>query len=206
MVSAAVVAFGVSVQAQDVQSFSTCGPLSNHYGPYDYRTDKGKLVIVDNAHFTPEVEALLRGSTGDLNKDINYTLRTSPNHHRALLAVSRLALKTGNPQPRGFDWPLECYFERALRFRQDDTVARMIYAQHLGNTKRVEEATKQIDRALAESTDNPLTQYNAGLLFFDMGLHDQALNQAHLAAKMGLQRPELQNMLKKANRWRDAAQ
>ena len=46
---------------------SDCGALQLHrpgqYGPYDYRTDKSKLDIVEDYHFTPAVEALVRGST-----------------------------------------------------------------------------------------------------------------------------------------------
>src|SRR4051812_47506028 len=61
-----------------------CGSLANPYGPFDYRTSKDKLDIVEGAHFTPDVETLRSGSTGSLGADIDYTLRTSPNHHRAL--------------------------------------------------------------------------------------------------------------------------
>ena len=52
--------------AQDQSAnISSCGALfsSGQYGPYDFRTDKEKLPIVLGAHFTPEVEALIRGKT-----------------------------------------------------------------------------------------------------------------------------------------------
>ena len=35
-----------------------CGSLKNGYGPFDYRTQKGNLVIVEEYHFQPQVEFL----------------------------------------------------------------------------------------------------------------------------------------------------
>jgi hypothetical protein len=193
----------VGANAQLQMPANACGSLANHYGPFDYRTEKGKLIIVESAHFTPVVEALVGSATGDMNKDIDYTLRTSPNHHRALITISKLTQRTANPQPTGFQFPLECYFERAVRFKPDDTIARLIFAQHLGRTKRVDDAQKQIDAALSLSEENALTQYNAGLILFEMGVHGRALKQAHVAMKMGFTRTELQDMLKKANQWQE---
>ena len=56
----------VPALAQDQSAnISSCGALfsSGQYGPYDFRTDKQQLPIVLGAHFTPEVEALIRGTT-----------------------------------------------------------------------------------------------------------------------------------------------
>src|SRR5688500_20384658 len=43
--------------------------------------DKDKIYIVEKYHFTPEVAALIRGSTSKLPGDIHYTLRHIPNHY-----------------------------------------------------------------------------------------------------------------------------
>ena len=70
-----------------------CGPMSQpmQYGPYDYRIDKDKLPIVEIAHFTAQVESLLRGqSMASFAGDISYTLQRFPNHHRALMSVMRM--------------------------------------------------------------------------------------------------------------------
>ena len=59
--------------AQEVQG--GCGSLTQTWGPFDYRPDryipettfrshKALLAIVEDAHFTPEVEILVRGKTG----------------------------------------------------------------------------------------------------------------------------------------------
>ena len=57
-----------------------CGPLANGYGPYDARKDPDKLPIVLGAHFTPQVEMLIKATTGYIGGDIDYTLRAIPNH------------------------------------------------------------------------------------------------------------------------------
>ena len=77
-----------------------CGTLENHYGPFDYRTQRDKLQIVEKYHFTPSVEALTRGaSTTKLAGDISYLMNTSPNHHRGLWAIMRLVGKGKVPTP-----------------------------------------------------------------------------------------------------------
>ena len=200
-----VLGFAATVaQAQDSGESNACGPLSGiHYGPYDYRTEKGRLRIVDTAHFTPVVEALVSGATGDLNKDIDYTLHAAPNHHRALVSLMRLAARSKAVQLRGFQWPFACYFDRAVRFAPDDVIVRMLYAQFLGQNKRVEDAVRQLNFAIKLAPENAITQYNVGLVFMELGQHDRALEQAHLALKMGYTRAELTDSLKKVNRWKE---
>ena len=80
-----------------------CGQLGNAYGPFDYRTHKKELEIVEGEHFTPEVERLERGNRSGVNPggDIDYTLRASPNHHRALKAMMDLSRKEKRDPPVG---------------------------------------------------------------------------------------------------------
>ncbi|KPF52355.1 hypothetical protein D621_11655 [beta proteobacterium AAP51] len=210
MAGAALAALGLVVAcgSASAQSGNRCGNLviPGHYGPFDYRTSRQALEIVERHHFTPIVEALIGGSTGDLAADMNYMLKSSPNHHRALVSLSRLADKTAAPQMRNFEWPFDCYFERAVRFRPDDQVVRMIYAQYLGKRKRVSEAVVHLNAAIAIEPENPFTQYNAGLIFLEIGEHARALEQAHKAKKLGFPRTELQDSLKKSGHWTDPAQ
>lgn len=199
-----VLAIGMgSVQtfAQSVRL--TCGSLQNHYGPYDYRTDKNKLAIVEGAHFTPPVEALIRGSTTSTGPagDIVYTLQTFPNHHRALLAIMRFGEKVKSAHPTGLPLPIECYFERALRFRPDDLVARMIYTTFLSKNNRNPEAMQQLELVTAAAQDNAFTYYNIGLIYFDMKSYDKSLTNAHKAYALGFGSPELRDQLKSAGKW-----
>ena len=182
-----------------------CGSLTNHYGPFDYRTERtGRLRIVEGAHFTPEVEAVIRGHTSAyVGDDLSFTLRTSPNHHRALLAAVRLGERTKSPQPPHLEFSIECYFDRAIRFQPDDTVVRSLYAQYLGKSGRAAEAAKQLQTATALAKDNPLTHYNIGLVYFELKDYDHALAQAHKAAELGYVRPELPDRLKQVGKWQE---
>ena len=94
-----------------------CGALTNSYGPFDYRTSKAELKIVEDYHFTPDVETLRHGNTATVGGDIDYTLRASPNHHRALMSMVNLAVRTKSDKPLGPRLTVDCYFDRAMRQR-----------------------------------------------------------------------------------------
>jgi tetratricopeptide (TPR) repeat protein len=186
-----------------LEETNPCGPLSQgHYGPFDYRTaSRGQKDIVENAHFRRDTYLNLKGTTGPAGGDINYTLRSFPNHHRALDAMQRLAAFEKADPPRGAMYTVECYYERALRFVPNDQVVRLLYVNFLIKRGRKEEAGKHLEYIVSTTPDQALTQYNAGLLYADMGAWDQALVQAHRALAMGLLKPELKHRLEKENRW-----
>lgn len=201
-VLAATVPFATVARAQS--NFSSCGSLDNPYGPFDYRLQKGKLNIVEQYHFTPNVESLVSGkSSTHVGGDLDYTLRASPNHHRALMAMMRLGEKLKTPQPQGLSYSVECYFERALRFRPDDGIVRMIYATYLFRNNREPEALKQLGLASESAGDNPFTHYNIGLIYLDLKKYDQALAQAHTAYGLGFVQPALREQLKKLGKWKE---
>ncbi|XVJ68853.1 MAG: ABC transporter permease [Rhizobacter sp.] len=197
-----------------------CGSLNNTFGPFDYRPDKYKAAPGDNephaeklrlvhiAHFRPEMEALIRGGQGvrsEVGPEFDYTLRAFPNHHRALVALIRLAEKQNSLQPRGMRYSVECWFERALRFMPDDTIARMIYVSFLIKQNRTADAKAQLDIAERTAEDNPLTQYNIGMMHFELKNYDKALLQAHKAYAAGVLMPDLKIRLEGAGQWKEAA-
>lgn len=186
---------------------SACGDLKTHYGPFDYRTDRDKLDIVDQNHFTPEVEALIRGkSSVRLGQDLAYTLSAFPNHHRALMSVMRYGQKLKSPQPEDLPYSVECYFQRALRFRPDDTVARMIYATFLSTNGRSADALRELEQVGKIAGDNSFTYYNLGLIYLDMKEYEKALTQAHKAMALGFNRMGLRDKLMEAGKWRAPAE
>lgn len=198
------VAFSAPASAQQ-QTFSACGPLANAYGPYDYRVDRGNtLAIVENVHFTTRIEQLAGGETGSVGSELDYTLRAFPNHHRALIALVRLGKKAKSVKPTGLNWTIECYFDRALRFRPDDTTVRMLYANFLFENSRSAEGNAQLERTAMLAADNPFTHYNVGLIYFEQRNFDKALEEAGKAYSLGFQRPELRDKLKAAGKWNDA--
>ena len=197
-----------------------CGPIEgNHYGPYDYRPDhfvgrpgdqethSYKRMLVDGAHFTPRVENLIGaqsgGQVGPPGADLNYTLRAFPNHHRALMAVMRYGEKKKSEKPAGLSMVIECYFERAARFKPDDTIVKMLYATYLIKHNRVPEAVGQLERATVLAKDAAFTHYNIGLVYFDMKNYGKALVQAHEAIALGFPRTELRDLLKGVNQWQE---
>ena len=181
-----------------------CGdPFRNHFGPWDYRSArKEDLRIVENAHFTPRIEQLQPGERV-LADDLSYALNVFPNHHRALIAITRLAEREKTEKPEKSHHVIDCWYDRAVRFRPDDTVVRVLYAQYLGKQKRAADATSQLDTAVTFAKDNPFSHYNIGLMFFELGNHERALAQAHKALELGLPRPDLANLLKRDGKWRE---
>ncbi|HEX2013263.1 MAG TPA: ABC transporter permease [Roseateles sp.] len=186
------------------QDDNTCGPLTSSYGPFDYRLERnGQLKVVDAHHFTSEVEGLLRGKTGSIGGDIDYVLHTSPNHHRALISLQRYAAKLRLPRVPDMRYSVDCFFERALRFKRDDQVARMIFVTHLLATQRADMARGELATVAAAAGDNAFTHYNLGLLYFEIKDYDKALEHAHRSQALGLQRPDLRDKLTQAGRWQE---
>lgn len=204
---AAVVALAAFTLAWPVAAQTSrtggCGDLANgSNGPFDYRSARrDQVALVEAYHFTPEVESLIRGKSAQIGADINYVLLAFPNHPRALLAMMRLGEKQRTPSPPGAAYSVECYFERALRFREDDNVARMTYATFLSRNARAPEATQQLDRVASNAGDNAFTHFNAGLLYFELKQYDKALARAHAAMALGLPRTELREQLKRVGQW-----
>lgn len=183
-----------------------CGPIESGSGPWDYRVDKQYLPLVENAHFTSLVENLVRGKTGEsVGPDLDYTLARFPNHHRALVAVSKLYDKKLPEAVTRLPRPTECYFERAVRFRKNDTVVRLLYAQFLAKVGRSGEAAGQLQVAAALQPESAITQRNVGLLYLEMKAYDQALAQAHIVARLDPAETVLRQALERAKRWREPA-
>lgn len=181
-----------------------CGEPHNLYGPFDYRTAQAnQRFIVENAHFTRGVETLTKSGTGSFGHDIGYALAVFPNHPRAILTMERLAAKQKSDPPEGADMTVECYYARGMLFSPDDLVFRMLYVSYLTRRDRLDEAHRFLAYVVEQSPESPLTQFNAGLLYFDMKDYDKALVQAHRAMALGMTRTDLRDRLNSVGRWKD---
>ena len=146
------ICFLVAVPAYS-QSFMQCGPLENGYGPFDYTNPQHyseKLPIVDDNHFTAEVESFqghnkCGGNGCELASDIDYTLRAFPNHHRALITMARYHIQGLHKSRRPMNYTAECYFDRAFRFKEDDSTVRMVYGYFLSKSGDAQKALKQYE-------------------------------------------------------------
>lgn len=182
-----------------------CGALDNAYGPFDYRVaSQDKKQLVEGAHFTREVEQLIRGknSNGPAG-DLDYTLRVFPNHPRALKSMMEHSFRTKLEQPYGATWPVWCYFDRAIRFQPEDGQVKMLYAMYLKRKGRLEESANQLERAQEYLGDNANLLYNMGLIYLDLGDFEKSLEYAHKAYSMGFPLEGLRNRLKRAGKWKE---
>jgi len=182
-----------------------CGPVygSGWVGPYDYRSVARHLLVeIERRHFTPRVELLTRGENNNTpNGDLNYTLMAVPNHHRALVSTVKLSSRLKQDVLPDFSYPMECYFERALRFKPDDRVVHGLYTEWLIKRRRIDEATSRLGEAEAMAGDNPLSHYTLGLLYLEAGLSDKALIQAHRAMALGWTQTGLADRLRGIGKW-----
>ena len=185
-----------------VASPGLCGPLENAFGPLDYRTVDGQSkYLVESAHFPPQVETLRAGMTGAIGADIDYTLRAIPNHPRALMAMVRLGDRHKSTQPPGARYPVECYFDRAVRFTPDDPMVRVLYGDYLAKRDRPNEAREHLAIAEANGSDNAQIVYNLGLAYFELKDYEKAASFAKKANEMGVEFPGLQQRLQRAGKW-----
>lgn len=199
------VVFSPAVHAE-VRDNVNCGivagqPLNNGargYGPYDASNpaNADKMTIVLNAHFTRDVEQLVKGATStNLIHDIDYTLRALPNYHRALLAMSKYFRLNGKAAFSGFYTP-ECYFKRALHMQPKDGQVYAIYAIHLHLSGKLTEAELHYQTALNLAKNKIEIHYNYGLLLFDKGDYAASKAQAEIAYQSGYPLQGLKRKLK----------
>lgn len=182
-----------------------------------------RIKLVENVHFTPKVEQLIRGHTEeDPLGDISYTLTRFPNHTRALWALSRYWRMTGTEKSwrnygdpikrsslimaevRGWPPTAECAFDRAIRFKPNDSAVRMVFGMHLHVTGKQTEALEQYKEAERLGLNSTEFRYNRGLLHFDMGNFDAARKDAQAAYAKGYPLPGLKDKLKGVGQWEEA--
>lgn len=186
------------LQAQEVPG---CGTLRNAYGPFDFRSSTNKrenLPIVEQFHFTPEVESLRRGASGTVLGDLRYTLRAFPNHHRALAAIARYAVEGGRFPADDMIPTAECYFDRAIAFVPDDGAVHAIYGSYLQKTGEKTRAREEYETALRLSPESVEINYLAGLYFVDVGDLARAKQLAQVAYDGGYPLPGLKNKIEAA--------
>lgn len=179
-----------------------CGDLTNGFGPYDYREPPAdSLYLVEMAHYTEEVAAGVKGNTGTVGGDLDYTLRAFPNHVKALTSMAMVAARTKVNQLPGAKYPVECYFERAVRFKPDDGMAWGAYGKYLYGIGQAERAMPMLKKAYDMAPDNPSVNYNLGIAYFRAKQYDLAVKHARIAYQHDFPLDGLRNMLVGARKW-----
>lgn len=193
----------LATSAALAQGAADCGnPFVNAYGPFDYRTaTPEQRNLVESYHFTPGVESLRAGATGSIASDIDYTLRAFPNHPRALMAMVRLSQHQKNAKPKGANFSVDCYIDRALAFRPDDVTVREVRGIYLSMIGMHAQAIKDFEAVVAEKPDNGNAHYNLGLAYFELKNFDRARVEAKTARELKFPLDGLQRKLKAAGEW-----
>lgn len=205
----AIASWLLALPPASVQAQSVCGRIgegSVTTGPYDYRTDRKEVEFIEGNHFQPQVQALIGGVSGRIGDELNYLLTHVPNDHKALLVLMTYGEKLKWAPAPGLRYSYECYYERALRWRNDDAIAHMIYATYLNKFARTKEALEQLAYASKLPEATGFTQYNIGLIYLDMKQYELALAQAQKAQALGFERAELRDGLKAVGKWRESPQ
>lgn len=204
-----IICLGASVLSQAVAQSNTgnCGSLDNHFGPYDYtnRSHRSQhLALVEKHHFPDRLFQLKgAGDGGSMGLDIDYTLRAFPNHHRALDAMSRLSIREGRPSPRHANYTIDCYFERAMRWRPNDAVVYLVRGIHLQRAGRLDDAIARLRQGIERAPNHPEIHYNLGLFLAQKGDYAGARRHARIAYRLGYPLPGLRNRLQRAGEWHD---
>ncbi len=178
-----------------------CYETANGYGPYDYTSSdvrETKLPIVERFHFTPDVENLVKGQSSSVNGDLNYTLRASPNHHRALMAMMNYKLL--HPADPNSTDAMECYLTRAITFAPKDATVRLIAGIYYKRLGKLDAALEQMDAAYTLDSSSANVAYNLGLLYFEKKDLDKAEQYAKQAYDAGFPLKGLRQKLVKAGR------
>lgn len=205
-ISFCLIGCALVVASGSLHAANYCGDLKSNYGPYDFRDRaSGKLEVVENAHFTPSVEAGTGGSTSYVGADLSYTLVAIPNHHRALAAVANISLREKTVQLHGAKYPTECYFVRAIQFAPDDGVARAAYGNYLSALGKSDQAITMFRYAVELEPDNPTFNYNLGVLYMKTKQYDKAAEYADKAYGLGFPLQGLRNQLAEVRKTTPAA-
>ena len=185
-----------------------CGSLerSDGFGPYDYRDSEAKLKklpIVERYHFTENVKQFRKENDILPGNHLDFTLRAFPNHAPALQLMVTLAERDKTTQPHGARYTVECYFDRAIRFRPEDVSMHLLYGIFLAKKGQPDKALEAYATAEKLQPNNSNLHYNRGLLYFDQKKYDKALEEAHLAYELGFPLAGLKNKLQKAGKWQE---
>ena len=107
--------------------FTTAG-----YGPFDYTNPehvRNKLPVVERYHFSADVEYLRASIDANyIGAHLLYVIRSFPNHHRALVSITKLWARSGSPTrpPAGIapDQTPDFLYKRAIDFAPSDGTVR----------------------------------------------------------------------------------
>jgi tetratricopeptide (TPR) repeat protein len=186
-----------------------CAGILVAFGPYDYlqrNSFPSELQIVEENHFSTEIENLEAGQTTTAIGDIHYTLSSWPNHHRALNSALRYRLQNMGPWPSDSKVPpAECYLQRAINFSPNDPKPYIMYGLMMHKAGRYDDALVAYQSAIRMLPNDIMTQYNMGLTLIALKKFPEARAVAEKVYAAGMPLPGLKKKLIEAGHWTVAA-
>lgn len=196
-----LVSLFLCVASSDLSAQRLCPPkVTGQNRDYLDPSQRDGIRVVESFHFNEEVRALragARGSGSTLPGDLSYTLDAVPNHHHALDAMMRLALREKTPIPLGMEH-IDCRFQWAEEINPRDGAVHMIHAQYRIALGQRDRARELLVKASELEPHNPTVQYNVGLLYFRLNDYSAAREHARHAYAMGFPLLGLRNMLERS--------
>ncbi|MGZ8272784.1 MAG: ABC transporter permease [Burkholderiaceae bacterium] len=184
-----------------------CGTFQydrEHIGPLDYRYINPKVLkLVEDFHFSRPVEMLRGGQSSTIGGDLAYTLNAIPNHPRALRTTIEYFRRKGPEAMLEMRMSLPCWLDRAVAYRPDDPIVRILVADELIKKGNREEALSQLEAAEMHAGESATVHYNLGLLYLDLKDYDRSVQHARKAYDLGAPLQGLKNKLAQAGKWRD---
>jgi hypothetical protein len=178
------------------------------FGPYDYlQRDslQAQLEVVEETHFSAEIENLESGQTTTAIGDIHYTLSAWPNHHRALNSAMKYRLQHMGDWPEDSRVPpAECYLQRAMNFSPNDPKPYIMYALLMHKVAQYDKALSAYETAIRLLPNDIITQYNMGLTLVELKKYNEAQKVAEKVYAAGFPLPGLKKKLIAAGHWKNA--
>jgi len=179
------------------------------YGPFDYTNPehvRTYLSIVEVYHFNSDVESLRATmSGGSIGSHLAYVIRSFPNHHRALISVTKLWARNDSPArpPYGLtlDQTPDFFYTRAIEFNPSDGTVRLLYGIFLLDTGRKDDAIMLFDEAAELAPDTADINYNLGLMYLRVNERKKADFHASKAYEQGHPLPGLRNKMISTGIW-----
>lgn len=182
------------------QEGGVCPPFDSSHGGRDYLdpSSRPRLRVVERVHFTENVRQLRAGATGSVIGDLEYVLNWFPNHHQALDALTRLAIRENTLRPRGSKASVECRLQWAAMVNPNDPAVPMISGIFSFKRGQNARAREQLERAAAIAPNDANVQYNLGLVLVRLKDYPAAQDAARRAYGLGFPLPGLKNALARA--------
>jgi tetratricopeptide (TPR) repeat protein len=114
-----------------------------------------------------------------------------------------LAIREKRQKPTGANFTVDCYFDRAIRFKPDDPTVRMVYGLYLHKLNKIQPAIKELVAADQLRPNDANINYNLGLLYFDTKDYEKAMQRAKRAYALGFGLSGLKIKLQRVGKWSD---